>query len=129
MGLVIKVDDTHIMEHFSHNHDGLRGLHDLEIALVSGSNLRRAASDTAFGERPILRTSSGTLEGFELFFLELLGPGSHGRHLSIRRVGDQGSPVVPDSVIVPLGAVVACLAVYAGEAGLQTLHVRPNCPK
>jgi hypothetical protein len=32
-------------------------------------------------------------------------------------------------VIVPLRAVIACLAVGAGEANLQTLYIRPSGPK
>lgn len=107
------------------NHDRRRRLHELVIALVSRLESRRAGGNTPFPQGPVLRTFRAPLPGYPLLGLELLRQRGQGRKAPIRRVSNQRSPVIPDSVIVLLRTVIESLAVGTLEAGLQTFHIRP----
>ena len=58
MRLAVHRHDARVVDHLLENHDGLRRLHDLHVAVVSRARARRAVRNAALRQRPILRAIS-----------------------------------------------------------------------
>src|SRR6266849_11222021 len=128
-------DETSVVDELLLNHDRLRGLGDLKVAVVSGKRPRRAIRNTTLGQRAILGTVSPTgraaLRSHALLHcLQKNGTprfsvGCQRRKLTIRRVGDERRSVVPfpiahpELVVVAGGRVVRQLVVLAAALRIE----------
>src|SRR5271165_521971 len=118
----IHFDDTCVMEHFRHDHDRARRFHDLIVALVSGSQLRRTVCNTPLAQRPVM-DAQRMLHSLSWCGTGLDRPGRKGGDAAVRWIYNQRRPILPGPLVIPLGAVIASLTVSACEALLQTEHV------
>src|SRR5450755_1352162 len=103
----VKRNDTGIVNHFGDNDHGIGRLLNQRIALIARGELRGAEGDTAFLQSAILGTSCRPAHRRECSSPSGLAFRRHGGKLSIRRVCDERSSVLPLAGYGPFGAVVA----------------------
>src|SRR5262249_14979357 len=124
----IKGDDPGVVDVFL-QHDSRRGrLDDLHVAVVAGSDARRAERDAANTEPEVFRTIgalSGRLaEGRIVFDIirtlrQLLSPCGQSGKFAVFRIDDEGRSVHPVAVDGPYGAIIAGPSV----GGYVSLHL------